>query len=1063
MKKITLFLIAVMLSITVAAQSYTLRGVVEDTSGEPLAGATVQNKDTKVGLCADIDGNFSIVVSKGNKVEFSYVGCKAQTIDITGQNDITVVLEEDSQMLADVVVIGYGTAHKKDLTGAVTQINPDKVADKNPNSVKDILRGTPGLFVNNADISAKGDAGAMMLRGKNSLTTGSDPLIIMDGMIFYGAMSEINPNDVAQIDILKDASAAAVYGAAAANGVIIITTKKGKMGKPTINVSANLSVSSRTDKRHVYTPEGWLRWREDYYKAQTLGTNPETGEYGYYQARDGYGQLVVGPGYYDHYSNISKYGITLDQWLAYTNNGDASLDEIYALRLGMGNNEYLMDNFLNGRTYDWEADPFRHALGQDYNLSVSGASEKVNYYLSAGYLNNEGIIRGDSFRTVRVNMKVNGKITNWLEIGANASFSDRSDDSRTQDWWRTQKNAPYSRKYDDEGNLVQYPMSPTLHAGYNYDFDYPYTKHESGYQVLNTIFDAKLTLPWGITYQFNFAPRYEYYQNRMFNSAEIPDGNPKERGVDRSWSKRFDWSLNNIITWDYKFRQKHHVILTLVQEAEERKYWSDAICARNIQPSDALGFHNTQNGQQELLSVITNDTHISADALMARAFYSFDNRYLLTATIRRDGYSAFGTNNPHGYFPSVSLGWNFVNEKFWKADWMDGGKLRLSWGKNGNRNIGEFVALANLSGTQTQDYLDETGAVVTNVKLLAYDRMANPDLRWESTTSTNIGLDFSFMNSRINGSIDYYYKKTDNMIMAMPLPLFTGFSNITTNLGQVDNTGFELSINSINMDLPNFQWTTNFGLSYNKNRIKHLFGDVDENGKEKDYLASNWFIGHDINVLRDFKVTGIWQADQAAEAAKYGQRPGDPIVWNNPANDVINEDGSVEVVYDDADKVFLGTTQPPVQLSMRNQFTLWKNFDIAFSLYALLGHKSLDTMYLNNINTGGEFTGCMNMEAREFWTPENQSNTYGRWEARGPKGAQSAARVINRSFMRLDNISVGYTFPEKLINRLHIERLRLSASCNNVCHITSHDWVYGDPEVGSIGKRTFNFGLQITL
>lgn len=1063
MRKFALLLASIMISLTVAAQNYTLRGVVEDSSGEPLIGATIRNINKSTGVSADLDGKFSIPVSKGDKVEFTFVGCKPQKIDIVGQNDITIVMEENSQDLADVVVIGYGTARKKDLTGAVAQINPDKIADQNPNSVKDILRGTPGLFVSNADISAKGDAGAMMLRGKNSLSTGSDPLIIMDGMIFYGGMSEINPNDIAQIDILKDASAAAVYGAAAANGVIIITTKKGKMGKPTINFSANLSVSSRTDKRHVYSPSGWLTWREDYYKAQTLGTDPDTGKYGYYNARDGYGQLLVGPGYYDHYSNISQYGITQDQWLSYTNNGNASLDEIYATRLGMAFNEYLMDNFLNGRTYNWEDDPFRNALGQDCNLSVSGASDRINYYLSGGFLRNEGIIRGDSFRTVRVNMKVNGKITNWLEIGANANFSDRSDDSRTQDWWRTQKNAPFSRKYDDEGNLVQYPMSSNLHAGYNYDFDYPYSEHEGGYQVLNSIFDARVTLPYGITYQFNIAPRYEYFQERRFSSAEIPDGNPKERGVDRSWFKRFEWSLNNIVTWNYDFNDKHHVVLTLVQEAEERKYWSDAIKARNIQPSDALGFHNTQNGQQELFSVVTNDTHISADALMARGFYSFDNRYLLTATIRRDGYSAFGTNNPHGYFPSVSVGWNFTNEKFWDWQWMDAGKLRVSWGKNGNRNIGEFVALANLAGTQTTDYLDASGAVITNMKLLAYDRMANPNLRWESTTSTNVGLDFSFLNSRINGSLDYYYKKTDDMIMAMPLPLFSGFTDITTNLGQVDNYGFELSINSTNMDIPNFRWTTNFGLSYNQNRIRHLFGDVDENGKEKDYLASNWFIGHDINTLRGFKVTGIWQADQAAEAAKYGQRPGDPIVWNNPDNDIVFPDGTKEVIYGEDDKVFLGTAQPPVQWSLRNQFTLWNSLDIAFSIYSLMGHKSFDTMYLNNINTGGEFSACMNMEAREFWTPDNGFHTYGRWEARGPKGALSPSRVINRSFVRLDNISIGYTFPKKLTSRFAVESLRISASCNNVCNFTHRDWVYGDPEVGSIGKRTFNFGLQITL
>lgn len=1049
-----------------AQQTYLLKGVVQDESGEPLIGATFMVKGTTSGGSTDIEGNFAINVKKGDVLAFSYVGYLPQEIQVTGQNNLTVVLKENSAVLEDVVVVGYGTMKKKDLTGAVTQINPEKLADQNPNNVQDLLRGTAGLQVG-YDTSAKG-GGSLQIRGKNSLGTGSDPLIILDGMTFYGELSEINPNDIAQIDILKDASAAAVYGAKAANGVIIVTTKKGKIGKPVITLSANLSVSSKTKKRKTYDASNYMRWREDYYRGLTLGVNPETGNYDYYQARDKNGNLTAERGYYEHYNNLGKWGISQDQWLAYTQNtnGDRSLEEIYARRLLLGESEHVLDNFLNGRTYDWDNDGFRNGFSQDYNVSVSGASEKVNYYLAVGYLRNEGIVRGDNYRAFRVNMKINGKITDWLEIGANVNFQDRSDGDRAVDWGANQENPPFALKYDEEGKLLQYPMSDQFKRGSNWDFVEQYNKLEKGYQVFNSIFNAKVTLPFNITYQFNIAPRYQYWQDRWFQSADLPDSNPKDRGVNRGWSKNFDWSLNNIITWDHTFADTHHVILTLVQEAEENKYWSDNIQARNILPSDALGFHNTQNGDKELGNMNTNDTKTSADALMARLFYSFDNRYMVTATIRRDGYSAFGYNNPRANFPSVALAWNFSNESFWSrfADVMDYGKLRFSWGKNGNRSIGQYVSLADLAaGTgATMGYLDANGGVATDMKYLSYNRLANPNLRWESTAATNFGIDFGFLNSRISGSIDYYHKSTKDMIMGMPLPAFSGAGSITTNLGQVDNDGVEITLNTDNIVLPNFTWSSSLVFSYNKNRIKHLFYEYDENGKEMDYTSSTWFIGQPINQLWDYKVTGIWRADQVEEAAKYGQKPGDPIVWNNPENDKVNADGTTEIIYGDADKVLLGTTQPPIYWNFRNTFTLWKDLDISFSLYSYMGHKSLSNEYLNNINGQNKMTYGFNKYVRKFWTPENNSDKYARWEAQGPRNASSPSRLFNRNFIRLDNISVGYSLPKKWISRLQFEKVRVSASVNNVA-TWAQDWEYGDPETGGIAKRTFNFGVQVTL
>lgn len=544
---------------------------------------------------------------------------------------------------------------------------------------------------------------------------------------------------------------------------------------------------------------------------------------------------------------------------------------------------------------------------------------------------------------------------------------------------------------------------------------------------------------------------------------------------DRGWGKRFDWSLNNTITWDYTFAKLHHVVLTLVQEAEERRYWSDNISARNIQPTDALGFHNTQNATLVDSSFSTSDSHETADALMARLFYSFDERYMITASVRRDGYCAFGSNNPYATFPSIAVAWAFTNEKWWKwGNIMNTGKLRLSWGKNGNRSLSNpYVALADLgSGTgKTMEYITTSGTS-EDVKYLSVNRMANPNLQWEKTTATNIGLDFGFLNDRITGTFDYYHMETHDMIMSQRLPGFSGFGSITTNLGQVNNDGFELPLNSLNIKSKNVEWRTTFGLSYNKNTIKHLYYNyedaLDANGnvigqKEQDDETNGWFIGKSIGEIWDYKVIGIWQADEYEEAAKYGQQPGDPKVWNNPDNDQYNEDGTVKkIVYDNDDKVFQGSTTPKWRWSMRNDFTLFKNFTIGFSMYSVLGHHNLSGWYLNGDNGSDVITKNCNTWVKEYWTPENPTNDYARLNATGPTGATGAQKCYNRSYIRFDNLSFAYTLPKEWIKNVGIDNLKLYFNIKNL-GTWSQEWEYGDPETGGLATRTYTFGLNITM
>lgn len=1076
-----------------AQQQYTLKGTVEDNMNEPLIGVSVVVNGSSNGVMTDIDGNFAIQVKNGDMVSFSYIGYLTQEVKVTGQNNITVVLEENAQNLNELVVIGYGTARKKDLTGAVVQISPEKLADQNPNTVQDLLRGTPGLQIGyNPD--AKGSA-SIQLRGQNSLYTDGNhnsPLIILDGMQFNGELSEINPDDIAAIDVLKDASSAAIYGAKAASGVIIITTKKGQQGKPVVTVSANLSVNTKSAFREVFGPDEYLKYREDYYKTPTAGLNLD-GSYTYYgnaprpdNKKDPryslYAEVSAPVGYYDYYGNVAAmYGITPEQW---ANSGTiqigekGGMEEVYASRLLLNQASNVYANFLNGRkTVDWYDLTFRTGFNQDYNGSVSGATENVNYYFSVGYLKNEGAIRGNDYESMRASMKINAKITPWLEIGANANFQNRSDGdiqvSIGSNYWDANmlRNSPFASYRKEDGSLEQYPFNgnPT-NGGYNYDFDRQYLDLEKGYTVLNTIFNAQVNLPYNITYRFNIAPRYQWFHDRYFMSAELPNSDPVTRGVNRKSSQTFDWNLNNTITWDYYFNKIHHVTVMLGQEAEENRSWADNIEARHITPTDALGLHYISGANKSESSFWSDDVHITAASYFGRVFYGYNDRYMITGTVRRDGYSAFGANDPWANFWSVGASWRINEEKFMESthDWLSDAKLRVSYGTNGNRSLKDtYASMSNLSDGGVMVYMkpDGTPAVMES---LTVSRLGNPNLSWEKTGAFNVGLDFGFLQGRIGGSIDWYSKSTKDMIMWQRLPSFSGFGNIITNLGEVTNKGIEISLRAVPVSIQNFEWSTSVGFSYNQNRIKHIYNDYDpETGKENDDVSNGWFINKPVGEIWNYKLLGIWQVDEADEAAKFNQKPGDPKVWNNPDNDTVDKDGNVVYVFNDEDKVFQGTTAPPIYWNWRNDFTIFKDLTFSFSMYSYMGHKSADWTYLNSDNGGSWVTNTGNVWKKEYWMIDNPSNEYARLEAQGPLSGTSYCppRILNRNFVRIDNVSIGYTIPQKWTRQFAIERLRVSAGIKNLCTIHAGNWKFGDPESGGngLGLRTYTFGLSVTI
>ncbi|KRT17846.1 SusC/RagA family TonB-linked outer membrane protein [Pedobacter ginsenosidimutans] len=1074
---ILFFVLISALPTLVFAQAKTINGTVKDSkNNELLPGVVIKVQNGSTATSTDANGKFQLQAQQGDMLIISFVGYAPKTIPVPASNQIEISLTEDTRNLDDVVVIGYGTMKKKDLTGAITQIKPDKIADQNPNTAQDILRGTPGVTVG-FDASAKG-GGSIQIRGQRSVYTAggrNDPLLVLDGALFYGELSEINPDDIESMDVLKDASAAAVYGAKSANGVIIITTKKGKVGKPRINFTSNFALATMAANRPVFDAKGYMQYREDWYTAPTYGINTTTGNYEAYQST-----FKTQPGYFVNPTpeNLAKYGVSQAQWKAYTasGNGTASDNEIWARRLLLQGT--ALTNFLSGETFDWYDHSFRTGKNQDYNLSVSGGSDKMNYYMSMGYLSNEGVAKGNDYTAIRSNLKVEGKVTNWLEIGANVNFQNRTDGDLTIDWGRQIiANAPFASYKDANGNLLVHPMGDLMvnNYGWNYDFDRQYRDLDRGYTIFNTILSAKVKLPFNIQYSFTGSPRYQFFHDRYWESASHPDWKGTNGLVNREQTQRYDWSLNNTLYWEHTFGKKHRVNVTFVQEAEKKQSWLDRIEARNILPSDALGFHETFYGDKNRSSYDSDDVKETADGLLGRLFYSYDDKYMLTTSFRRDGYSAFGTSNPRANFFSAAFAWTFTNEKFIKWKPLNSGKFRVSWGQNGNRQLGDpYLALANLGAGvgATTGYLDASGNLI-QYRYLTVGRLANPDLHWEKTEALNVGLNLGFFNDRLTADLDYYITPTVDMIMNRSLPGFTGFGSITTNLGKVENRGFEVALTGLIVKNNNFSWSSTLGFSKYKNTIKHLYyvfdNVLDAQGnvtgtKERDDIGNGWFIGQPISAIWNYRVTGIWQANEATEAARYGQRPGDPKVANNyTADDVVNANGTVTPVYNDRDKEFLGQAAPPIMWSVRNDFT-YKNFNFSFNIYSYWGHKSLSTIYLNQDNGTSGVTNLTNAYQKEYWTLENPSDVYARLDAKGPAGVNSPGRLFDRSFVRLENLTLGYTVPQKFASKIQLEKVKLFATVRNVAvWAKDKNWDYWDIETGGLAPRIYTFGLNVTF
>ncbi|MDB5091119.1 MAG: SusC/RagA family TonB-linked outer membrane protein, partial [Mucilaginibacter sp.] len=766
-------------------------------------------------------------------------------------------------------------------------------------------------------------------------------------------------------------------------------------------------------------------------------------------------------------------GVTVQQFL---NGATGDPTTVWLQRLGLFPNEIA--NYQAGKVTDWSKLIFRNGFRQDYTASMSGRSDNSSYYMSGNYTKNQNLIKGGDYTDGRFRVNLEGKVAKFLTVGVNAQFASRNEgdsstplsgqaiDGHEADWTQIINSSPYGNVYNADGSLRRID---TDDSGLNQRNPFLGAQYNSNVAIQNTLFSnlfARVELPFGIKYNLNFSPTIEAYRNFFFR----PVANPNELSggtAIRTMENRYRYNIDNVLSWNKTFGI-HNFDATFLLNKEKYQTWYTSTSNTQFSPSDVLGYHNIGAGT---LPVESSDDRIyTADALMGRINYTLLGRYILTATVRRDGYSPFGLEHPRAVYPTAAAAWIFSDEKFMKGDsfkWLDFGKLRFGYGANGNRlstgTADPSIALALLS-TPKYPTVTPSGTVVNNSGIYV-SSLQNNNLKWERTTGANIGIDFAILNSRLSGSIDVYNRKTTDMLVQRSLLDIQGFnasniipggannSSVYTNIGQVNNKGMEILLEGKIYKSENFNWNASGTFFFNNNKIVHLYGayPVTVNGVttnvENNDIGNGWFIGKDINAVWDYKILGVWQTAEATQAAKYGAKPGDFKL----------QDLNGDFKFTNDDKQFLGTTNPRFNWSLRNEFNFLKNFDLAFMLVSSVGQLRQYNEALNNPGSVG--FSRMNSYVLPYWTPDNPINDYARLNS------GSSGTTINvwrkASFVRLQTASLGYTFSKKLIKPLGISSAKVFINATNAYVFSS--WPLWDPQNNGPTPRYLAAGFNVVF
>lgn len=976
-------------------QQLTVSGTVTDEStGDAMPGVNVVVKGSNIGTLTDGSGKYLISIPDKNAIlSFSFIGYNTLEQPFSGSSTINVALKPTTQALDEVIVIGYGVQKKSDLTGSVVRVSlDDKSVLANTNLSQALSGASAGVNVQASGLA--GSEPSLSIRGQTSLSANDRPLIVLDGIIYNGAITDINISDVESIDILKDASSAAVYGSRSANGVMLITTKKGKTEKPVVSFNMYYGYQAMTNNpMKVMNAEQYAVKLTDYYYQQSL--------YLWYAKKPtsitDKGGKPVRPDITDR-NVVSSFLRTTEE----------------------------KENYLAGKSIDWIHEIIQLAPIQNYNLNVSGKSEKSNYFLSASYTNEEGILMNDSFKRLTVHSNVETKVTDWLSFGLNSTYSVRDYSGLAAVLGATQAGAMTASPLAN--NMIGSPSFQMFLTGEAY-MPFPLNNtFADNSDIRNNLFNvanAKISVPWvkGLTYEINYSNTYVVTNLNTFYPATIPQGSTNKGLAEKTPTETKNWIINNIVGYNRSFGD-HQVSGTLLFSRENRK-GKDSFLSSSGFSNPVLGYNSMELGT--LFNLATGAWEENSLSYMARGNYTFKSRYLLTATIRKDGFSGFGASTKFATFPSVSLGWVASDESFLRdIKWLYL-KLRTSYGKNGNQGIGRYSSFSRMT-SQPYVYGPTTYIGVYPSSL------GNADLAWETTSSFNFGIDYGFLNRRISGSIDVYKATTSNVLVSRALPSTTGYSNVWANIGSIDNKGIELEIKTINLE-GLLHWESNFTFSINRDEISKLYG-----GKNDKDIGNSWFVGQPISAIYDYEnAGGLWTEQELYSGTTLNNwYPGQFKYVDQ------NGDGAIEAVND---RKVIGYRTPNYRFSINNTLS-YSNFSLNIFINSIQGGNGYyieDNSSKVNVDWNSNTVYRVNAPAvRQYWTPDNGVNN-----ATGVFNAPVVHGGIyeSRSFVRLQDVSLSYKFGSDMLKTLKIAECQFYIASKNPYTFTK--WSGWDPEVVS--------------
>ncbi|RDB06713.1 SusC/RagA family TonB-linked outer membrane protein [Runella aurantiaca] len=947
--------------------------VISSEDNTPIPGVSVVVKGTTTGTNTDGEGKFKLnVVSDKAVLVFSAVGFVAQEVTVGSQSVFNITLGSDQKILNEVVVVGYGTQKKSQMTGAISSVSAKEIQEMPITSIGQAMQGrVAGVDVSQSG-SKPGSVPKILIRGRRSFNAGNDPLYVVDGIPLSAGYEDLNPSDVASMEVLKDATATAIYGARGANGVVLVTTKRGAVkGKTTVTFDTYAGVSKPLDKIQLFSGPEFAEYVREAYRA----TN---------QYKDANGVAV-------------PTGVV-----------NAAADAKIAV---LGGDPAVAQGLAAGTDTKWQDLILRNGFMQNHSLGVQGGNDRTQFYISGGYFQDKGVSEGLDYTRMSLRANIDHNVNKWLKVGLSSyiMYSIRNGENLNPYSFTINQN-PLARPYDDNGNIIFSPTNDALLTN-------PLAEIVKGAQVDNTkryrIFNSLYTevkIMEGLKYRVNFGPDFTIARWGRFVGAAT---NARKLGDPQASTRNdfgFNWTLENIVTYNKTFAQKHNFGATLLQSIQRDNFERFTTDVQGV-PAETQQFYNLGNAGS-VLGVGSLLSQWTINSYMARINYDYNDKYLLTATIRRDGSSRFGENTKYGNFPGIALGWNISNEAFLKeVSWIDLLKLRAGWGKVGNQGVAPY---------QTQGLLSRTAYAFGTSAAFGYrpNTIGNPDLKWETSATANIGLDFSFFRGRIQGSVELYETNTTDLLLSDQLPGSIGFNAVTRNVGQTRNKGIELGFTTVNVNTASgFKWTTDFTFTKNTEAIISLY-----NGKVDD-LGNRWFIGQPLNSYYDFKKEGIWQLAEKETAAKF--YPGDR---NNPlgagVGQVKVQDTNGDGVITAADRVLLGSDIPDFSAGFTTRFS-YKGFDLSAFFFGRFGNMIVSGFHQNNNALAGRYQQIK----VDYWTPNNPTNEFPRpFSTQEFPQYNTTLIYFDGTFIKLRNVNFGYSFPQSIANKLGMESLRLYMS-----------------------------------